>query len=110
METQSAPPTKISRHMAPPVRLSGVAQAIDPALVNIHTARAARVTRMMGPAYASYLRIMSMPYRTMMTCTIHRNTKVSQPSVDRPRIELWSMSLSPGLRAISNTRSTREAR
>ena len=68
------------------------------------------MTRMMGPAYASYLRIMSMPYRTMIDCTIHRKTKVSQPSVDKPRIELWSMSSSPGLRAISRTRSTRDAR
>ena len=81
-----------------------------PASMKTHTAIAAMVTRMTGPAKASYLRIISMPKLTMTSCTIQRATKENQPRVDRPRMELLSRSFRPGAMATSITRRTTDAR
>jgi hypothetical protein len=111
MTTQSAADWKMRTHISPPVRESAVDHAMDPpAWTNIQIARHSIVTRMMGPANASYLRIISMPKLTMMTCMTHNTTKESQPRVERPRNELSSSGASEGARARTSTRSTTEAR
>jgi hypothetical protein len=62
MAIHNAPPTMICHHICPPVRLSAVEKAMEPPASKIsHTARASIVSRMTGPANASYLRIISMP-------------------------------------------------
>ncbi|MCY1384361.1 hypothetical protein D9M69_726070 [compost metagenome] len=95
---------------APSSALSG-AQAIEPpASAKIQTAMAAMVTRITGPANASYLRIISMPKLTMTSWTIQRNTKAAQPRVDSPRMEFESISFREGTIATSMTLSTTDAR
>ncbi|MCY1232383.1 hypothetical protein D9M72_448720 [compost metagenome] len=97
--------------MSAPSRALSDDHAMEPpASMKIQTAMAAMVTRMTGPAKASYLRIISMPKLTIISCTIQRNTKAAQPSVDSPRIELESSSFSAGTTATSMTRSTTDAR
>src|SRR5919112_4601634 len=111
MTTHRAADSKIRTHISPPVSDSDVDQAMDPpACTNIQMANESMVSRITGPANASYLRIISMPKLTITSCTIHSATKEIQPSVDSPRMEFVSRSCRDGTMATSMTRSTTEAR
>src|SRR3954452_8675201 len=111
MTTHRAADSKIRTHISPPVSDSDVDQAMDPpACMNIQMANESMVSRMMGPANASYLRIISMPKLTMATCTAHSATNEIHPSVDSPRNEFVSSGARDGARARISTRRTIEAR